>query len=209
MVTHNIPWLRWSICFSKRGIHCTAQVRNPPDVDESSSWALNKLLPLDECASPISSPVGKHPASTCLPLPGRMWVYDFYVDIYPQLVFIWHEAYWIQETLEEESTKGHQGTPRATWLLSPCSCHYAMWLPWNLKDFLEDIGWQLAICGSHSSATKKHSPSSNHGRGQSLFSARMLFSLQNPPWPLPFFRVYLGGGFGCGLLAQSLCSVTE
>lgn len=104
--------------------------------------------------------------------------------------------------------KGHQGTQTATWLPSPCSCRYAMCLPSNLKDFLEDIGWWLAICGSHSSATKTHTPSSNDGRGQSLFSAWMLFSLQNPPWPLPFCRVCPGGGFGCGLLAQSLFSVS-
>lgn len=165
MVTHNIPWLRWSICFSKCGTHLHSPRAYPPDVDGSSAWALNKLSPLEERASPVSSPVGQHPASTCLPLPVRMWVYDFHVAIYPQSVFIWHEAYWIQDPLVEESTRGHQGTQRATWLLSPGSCHNAMWLPWNLKDFLEDIGWRL-----DSSATKKHTPPSNGGRGQSLFS---------------------------------------
>lgn len=209
MVTHNVPWLRWSICFSKCGTHLHSPSAYPPDVDGSSAWAPNKLSPLDERVSPISSPEDQHPALTCLPLLVRMWVYDFHVGIYPQSLFIRHEAYWIQDPLVEESTRGHQGTQRATWRLSPGSCHNAMWLPWNLKDFLEDIGWRLAICGSRNSATQKHTPPSKGGRGQSLFSARVLLTLQNPPWPLPFCRVRPGGGFGCGPLAQSLFAVSE
>lgn len=112
-----------------------------------------------------SSPVGWPHSRKCMPVSCRLWVYGSYIHIDAQFMFTQHEAYWIQDTPVEVSTKGRQVHQRAIGLLTPCFPIRPCACRRTWKTSFEVTGWWLTICGSHNPGTKRYTSSSKHERG--------------------------------------------
>lgn len=124
-------------------------------------------------------------------------------------MFIWHKAYWIQETTGREykrSSGSSESHLTANPLFFPL-CHVVALelkrLPLRIKGDGSTSGGSIVL------ALRGTLHPLNTEGDKSVLSVRMLFNLQNSLWPLPLCRVHSGGGWWCGLLIQRLFFVSD
>lgn len=135
-----------------------------------------------------SSPVGWPHSHKCMPVSCRLWVYGSYIHIDAQFMFTQHEAYWIQDTPVEVSTKGRQVHQRAIGLLIPCFPIRPCACRRTWKTSFEVTGWWLTICGSPIILVLRGTlhPLNMKG-GQSLLFSKVAFQPSKSSLASPFF----------------------